>query len=183
MLPVPFAVAMFTHIPSLVFVQCATDQQCMNWVQGLMVAWSMARKASGMGSDLPPQVALKLSTAEAAKDPPRRPVPALPQKSQEPPARVIVSVEGVSVRTVCLLSYHSMHPSDTITEIFHRRKRVLRCELTILCQIYFVAEMWFHVIAVCVSLPSACMKGTCAATSRRESDLQLRLSFSRAHTQ
>jgi hypothetical protein len=71
----------------------------VNWLHGLMVAWSMARKASGLGSALPPTVALKLTTIAATKEDvatTAKPPTTTPPLASVPPqaAKVTVAVEG-----------------------------------------------------------------------------------------
>ena len=65
----------------------------MNWLHGLMIAWSMSRKASGLGSSLPPTVQLKLTT-QIVSNPSQavKPVPA--SASAKIPHKVTVAVEG-----------------------------------------------------------------------------------------
>jgi hypothetical protein len=95
------SVSCFAHANCVGF-QCDSEEQCVNWLHGLMVAWSMARKASGLGSALPPTVALKLTTIAATKEdvvaapkPPSTTPPSSSMPLQAP--KVTVAVEGGDV--------------------------------------------------------------------------------------
>ena len=78
-------------------LQCNSEEQCVNWIQGLTIAWTMARKASGLGAELPAVMAMKQNTLIAARRERTTSDAALTHAPQ-----VVVAVDGTRCPCACV---------------------------------------------------------------------------------